>query len=1351
VGHWLFLAKHPDEFGETNEARTPLWNRVVTETEPAITWWSDHWLDSAKTGSALYPLICRVTETHFEFPPGDPYAMSDGGDGHIIWKKRDNASTKFRHNTLVRLAISLRPLSSVLPELTQLPPTFSVVWFPSDDAKPFLVPFQDTYAIYHSLSEGSLVTADGIQVVVQQFTTLKGRSTRLNQHMPSLSVIFRSNQRSIHEILQNEIATLSAEQGISSQELSLIAALFQRTLELNVVQGRYANSVSNQKITIFALIQSTLPLWQGVICVPKSNKRIEMSLSPWELQLSTCQSAMLVLKKDVQDLIEFVIDRTVAEHPKADQFHEDLTEVEAPSYSCAVPVPMSTSVVLRKLRCRYYRSINSLLNDFNIILGSCLAYNSPDAPVVAAARSFVSCVHYNIIDAIDESEKLHDNIGFSIPPTIQVDANPTLFSKPADTLSNKGELERKWMYDGTLWTPQCGDVVLYSRTSHQQFVEFHSIDLGATRCQTLELRVGDRGDVEALVLWTKPCFPCQRRKHSPSTFYKDAPLIEVGLQLNGNVNKVYWRPCLLNHTESHSCGCHCPKDFLRPANTSACSSLSTSDVQNFILALTALRGRCQEDTPFSVNISKKDLKKGCVPVANPLISVDESSSNPNKLSLYGFIVEASTDEGFYPLPELCLDIVLRRLKSNHYRSRGALVNDIIESFVNAISMRLARLSKIERSQISLANIALNFAQKSEMKKDEERFMNLIGNMRELHAAALASATCVHGAAVLLGCTMHRRFQNEIIVNPSGDAARHCLGTLLSAIARGPALNFKELSDVPTMTIKVKCAGKTITHCKNIGICRHRVIEMEGKLRKVRVFCEGRLFAHEHCLDDLSESNNQEPSYHIDETRLLAVNNISFPADELERNSHAAQFFFGRPNKSQACARCQVKGRSFLDCRVRRHHSNIDFNWKTEFQAFGSIDRLLDSLLPYSKSKGNHQSIERHELANSEEKLNENLATLKEIYRNCSDILEKAIAIGTEIRRLSDLPIRLSKQFLVESFPIDPSDGRYMYCIICGLSGDLFCCDKCPNVFHTKCLGLDGVPAGEWVCEECDSTNDGVLRRVPFGRAEINSSQLQELEMEVNMLRNMRAERLMRQTAGVSRKETEQDVEDDVASESESKSSFQIDRKSNIPQRGRPPKTRVAELNPQRSRADKHQAFDCKSETGSQLQPQRVENMATELCDQNLSIQKICQGHGRPRKIEPGRTFQSALVQEREMSIQPIGQRKRGRPPKHSQGSEPISKRLHVGTLSTDAANRSRWNRGVNGSFSSKLDDISNERQSLKSEESQRKTHQFASVVDLPDYPQPGKFVEGLVLGTGRAARKEGNESDLVRRSARLSR
>ena len=54
------------------------------------------------------------------------------------------------------------------------------------------------------------------------------------------------------------------------------------------------------------------------------------------------------------------------------------------------------------------------------------------------------------------------------------------------------------------------------------------------------------------------------------------------------------------------------------------------------------------------------------------------------------------------------------------------------------------------------------------------------------------------------------------------------------------------------------------------------------------------------------------------------------------------------------------------------------------------------------------------------------------------------------------------------------------CGVCGLEGDLLCCDGCPRSYHRKCLSLSDraeLPHGKWLCPECtivDSANFGSL-------------------------------------------------------------------------------------------------------------------------------------------------------------------------------------------------------------------------------------------------------------------------------------
>ena len=66
----------------------------------------------------------------------------------------------------------------------------------------------------------------------------------------------------------------------------------------------------------------------------------------------------------------------------------------------------------------------------------------------------------------------------------------------------------------------------------------------------------------------------------------------------------------------------------------------------------------------------------------------------------------------------------------------------------------------------------------------------------------------------------------------------------------------------------------------------------------------------------------------------------------------------------------------------------------------------------------------------------------------------------------DVPPALSKEFVRTWFPYDHGDGHYEICVVCGLGGDILCCETCPNVAHTNCAGLAKVPEGDWYCRDC---------------------------------------------------------------------------------------------------------------------------------------------------------------------------------------------------------------------------------------------------------------------------------------------
>ncbi|KAI5079854.1 hypothetical protein GOP47_0005333 [Adiantum capillus-veneris] len=50
------------------------------------------------------------------------------------------------------------------------------------------------------------------------------------------------------------------------------------------------------------------------------------------------------------------------------------------------------------------------------------------------------------------------------------------------------------------------------------------------------------------------------------------------------------------------------------------------------------------------------------------------------------------------------------------------------------------------------------------------------------------------------------------------------------------------------------------------------------------------------------------------------------------------------------------------------------------------------------------------------------------------------------------------------------------CILCGMNGNLLCCDSCPAAYHARCVGVSRVMSlqGDWLCPEC--VVDGPQRR-----------------------------------------------------------------------------------------------------------------------------------------------------------------------------------------------------------------------------------------------------------------------------------
>ena len=277
-----------------------------------------------------------------------------------------------------------------------------------------------------------------------------------------------------------------------------------------------------------------------------------------------------------------------------------------------------------------------------------------------------------------------------------------------------------------------------------------------------------------------------------------------------------------------------------------------------------------------------------------------------------------------------------------------------------------------------------------------------------------------------------------------------------------------------------------------------------------------------------------------------LSSFSFGFDDFLANDNLAFALLKRQGKRAPCARCQIFGHTFYACRVVRGHSNPDFDFISNWKESGGVEGLLAPFIPAyfvqepqpqddqvivgapsvaeptdvgdggaadiagtsepvtEGQTNNPLSTQATATGESGEDMNANVASKDEETIDMQDpsedlakaqeMFQTARLLDRQNEALSKMPPRLGKQFIKSTFPIDPSDGRYVWCTICGLSGDVLCCDGCANVVHPACVGLPEVPEGDWFCEECNpiriERQDAVLTDAESGDPAVTKEYVQ---------------------------------------------------------------------------------------------------------------------------------------------------------------------------------------------------------------------------------------------------------------------
>lgn len=573
----------------------------------------------------------------------------------------------------------------------------------------------------------------------------------------------------------------------------------------------------------------------------------------------------------------------------------------------------------------------------------------------------------------------------------------------------------------------------------------------------------------------------------------------------------------------------------------------------------------------------------------------------------------------FPCPKLSLELVHLRLKNGYYRDRSAAENDIVEAYAGAVFMLLSEAASRKKSPLSTKKLARALVATKLKPKDssegttadpavhpppndaldeETLWLERLSRIRELYAVAFVSISeTVHTERVfgLVGppsiAPLHESAPSGPRQKPSQIAARQSLRYLLLAIGKDALTrpSRTKASDdftYPSVNVKVVCDGRVVDYDRHIATVTRAVAEQDGSALYVKIVCDGKPVTVKKII---SPSAAHADSARESKVSRIKANSIMFEFDDYEADDALSQLFFGHPGRMHACARCQAYKRSMLSCRIRRGHANADFDWPSFFEGLGGVDGLLKDLSGDSLEGGvaseeaapssdaaiasNAKPSEPNQNGDAKQASNVEAAAggaggedeevkapdPREMLAQAKTALSTAESLLPSVRAFAEAPARFSKAFVDTCFPVDSSDGHYIYCVVCGLSGDLLCCDGCSNVVHTDCIALKEIPDDDWFCEECvrkkakaakpleGSEGASESEPPPFGRVTFDSGPIDDVTSALDAVRSLRPEKLKQNSLD------DKDADaDSQGSGSDEDADFVEAEEDNVPRgRGRP--------------------------------------------------------------------------------------------------------------------------------------------------------------------------------------------------------
>lgn len=481
---------------------------------------------------------------------------------------------------------------------------------------------------------------------------------------------------------------------------------------------------------------------------------------------------------------------------------------------------------------------------------------------------------------------------------------------------------------GSCWVPQAGDHIVYYRQLHEKFVATHADSLFCHQrklpsIQTATTVKNSDSDVfPGIITEVRYALP---PKSLMTSFRKSKlPLFELSIRIFQDAksnHSIFWRPCLLfNSKDKCLCGVSdIIPSFLRPFWKTFSHSDNSYNGESFVprgihfskigeiaSSLDNLRERCVDGKSLD-DLSDLFADEGIDHHHNTRVA-------KKRLKTTHFLADDSESfSSSVAAPDLCLDLICKRLKRGYYRQEEAVVDEIHASFVTMSTLGLKGndkvllpcLDSIVKSNMSDKRILQE--RYSLMEEDQLEILNNLLQIRKVHAIALVCVSDPELAKRILSANENGRAKTDFDNSNSsgsklGDEARR----IVDALQPDACLNHRILradESNPSVKVNVRVKGglprKTELFHRRHGL----------PFKKVTAFVSGRnVFQFVQILT----KDSQSTSVLLDYTKPIIVEPMHYYG-----NQKLASALFGNKNRRLPCARCQAKGNGYVNCRVRK--------------------------------------------------------------------------------------------------------------------------------------------------------------------------------------------------------------------------------------------------------------------------------------------------------------------------------------------------------------------------------------------------------------------------------------------------